>query len=81
VIRGRGGGIDRGLRTLLGLRQMGVKDIGIATTVSHFFVSEKQGKKYDIPEDTLCYLCGNPYMLKGVYDILIKKRGFPSRHF
>ncbi len=34
-MRGRDSGFDRGLRTLLGLRQMGVKDIGIATTVSH----------------------------------------------
>ena len=34
-LRGRDGGFDRGMRTLLGLRQMGVKDIGIATTVSH----------------------------------------------
>lgn len=33
-LRGRDGGFDRGLRTLLGLREMGVKDIGIATTVS-----------------------------------------------
>lgn len=33
-LRGRDGGFDRGMRTLLGLRQMGVKDIGIATTVS-----------------------------------------------
>lgn len=34
-MRGRSSGFDRGLQTLLGLRQMGVKDIGIATTVSH----------------------------------------------
>jgi Fe-coproporphyrin III synthase len=34
MMRGRDGGFDRGMRTLLGLRQMGVKDIGIATTVS-----------------------------------------------
>ena len=34
-LRGRRGGFDRGIRTLMGLRQMGVKDIGIATTVSH----------------------------------------------
>lgn len=34
-LRGRAGGFDRGLQTLLGLKQMGVKDIGIATTVSH----------------------------------------------
>ena len=33
-MRGRDGGFDRGVRTLLGLRQMGIKDIGIAMTVS-----------------------------------------------
>jgi len=34
-LRGRDGGFDRGLRTLLGLKEMGVKDIGFAITVSH----------------------------------------------
>ncbi len=34
-LRGRDGGFDRGLRTLQGLKDMGVKDIGFATTVSH----------------------------------------------
>lgn len=34
-MRGRDGGFDRGMRTLLGLREMGVKDIGFAMTVSH----------------------------------------------
>lgn len=34
-MRGRDSGFDRGINTLLGLRQMGVKDIGIAMTVSH----------------------------------------------
>lgn len=34
TLRGRDSGFDRGMRTLLGLQQMGVKDIGIATTVS-----------------------------------------------
>lgn len=34
-LRGRPGGFDRGLRTLLGLRKMGVKDIGFGITVSN----------------------------------------------
>jgi len=34
-LRGRDGGFDRGLQTLLGLRKMGVKDIGFGITVSH----------------------------------------------
>ncbi len=34
-LRGRSSGFDRGMNTLLGLRQMGIKDIGIAMTVSH----------------------------------------------
>ena len=33
-LRGRDGGFDRGMRTLLGLREMGVKDIGFGITVS-----------------------------------------------
>jgi len=34
-LRGRGGGFDRGLKTLLGLREMGIKDIGFGCTVSN----------------------------------------------
>jgi radical SAM protein with 4Fe4S-binding SPASM domain len=34
-LRGREGGFDRGLRTLLALREMGVKDIGFGCTVSN----------------------------------------------
>ncbi|MCM1356031.1 MAG: radical SAM protein [Staphylococcus sp.] len=34
-LRGREGGFDKGLRTLLKLRQMGVKDIGFGCTVSN----------------------------------------------
>ena len=34
-LRGQPGGFDRGLRVLLGLRQMGVKDIGFGITVSN----------------------------------------------
>ncbi len=34
-LRGRDGGFDRGLRTLLGLRQMGRKDVGFGITVSN----------------------------------------------
>ena len=34
-LRGKSGGFDRGLRVLLGLRQMGVKDIGFGITVSN----------------------------------------------
>lgn len=34
-LRGRDGGFDRGLRTLLGLRKMGIKDIGFGCTVSN----------------------------------------------
>lgn len=34
-LRGRPGGFDRGLRVLLGLRAMGVKDIGFGITVSN----------------------------------------------
>ncbi|MBP3738215.1 MAG: radical SAM protein [Muribaculaceae bacterium] len=34
-LRGRDGGFDRGLRTLLTLQQMGVKDIGFGCTVSN----------------------------------------------
>lgn len=34
-LRGREGGFDRGLRTLLRLREMGVKDIGFGCTVSN----------------------------------------------
>ena len=34
-LRGRGGGFDRGLRTLLGLREMGRKDVGFGITVSN----------------------------------------------
>lgn len=33
-LRGRNGGFDRGLETLLGLRKMGIKDIGFGITVS-----------------------------------------------
>jgi Fe-coproporphyrin III synthase len=33
-LRGRRGGFDRGIRLLLGLRQLGVKDIGFGITVS-----------------------------------------------
>ncbi len=33
-LRGRAGGFDRGLRTLLGLRKMGIRDIGFGITVS-----------------------------------------------
>lgn len=34
-LRGRPGGFDRGLRTLLALKQMGLKDIGFGCTVSN----------------------------------------------
>lgn len=34
-LRGRDGSFDRGLKTLLGLREMGVKDIGFGITVSN----------------------------------------------
>ena len=34
-LRGRSGSFDRGLRTLLGLKEMGVKDIGFGQTVSN----------------------------------------------
>ena len=34
-LRGRVGGFDRGLKTLLGLRELGVKDIGFGQTVSN----------------------------------------------
>ena len=34
-LRGKEGGFDRGMRTLLGLRKMGVKDIGFGITVSN----------------------------------------------
>ena len=34
-LRGREGGFDKGLRTLLALREMGVKDIGFGCTVSN----------------------------------------------
>ena len=34
-LRGRDSGFDRGLKTLLGLRRMGVKDIGFGITVSN----------------------------------------------
>ncbi len=34
-LRGRKGGFDRGLKTLLGLRERGVKDIGFGITVSN----------------------------------------------
>ena len=34
-LRGRDGGFDRGLRTLQGLKDMGIKDIGFGMTVSH----------------------------------------------
>jgi Fe-coproporphyrin III synthase len=34
-LRGREGGFDRGIRTLLGLKEMGVKDIGFGQTVSN----------------------------------------------
>ena len=34
-LRGRDGGFDRGLKTLLGLQEMGVKDIGFGITVSN----------------------------------------------
>ncbi|MCU7848060.1 MAG: radical SAM protein [Candidatus Thiodiazotropha sp. (ex Lucinoma kastoroae)] len=34
-LRGREGGFDKGLRTLLALREMGVKDIGFGITVSN----------------------------------------------
>lgn len=34
-LRGRKGGFDRGLRTLLGLREMGRKDVGFGITVSN----------------------------------------------
>jgi len=33
-LRGRPGGFDRGLKLLLGLRQMGIKDVGFGMTVS-----------------------------------------------
>lgn len=35
-LRGREGGFDKGLRTLLTLQQMGVKDIGFGCTVSNY---------------------------------------------
>ena len=34
-LRGRDGGFDRGMRTLLGLKEMGIKDIGFGITVSN----------------------------------------------
>jgi radical SAM protein with 4Fe4S-binding SPASM domain len=34
-LRGRDGGFDRGLKTLLGLQEMGVRDIGFGITVSN----------------------------------------------
>lgn len=34
-LRGRDGGFDRGLRTLLSLKEMGIKDIGFGQTVSN----------------------------------------------
>ncbi|MES9875000.1 MAG: radical SAM protein, partial [Candidatus Sedimenticola sp. 6PFRAG7] len=34
-LRGREGGFDRGLRTLLTLKEMGIKDIGFGITVSN----------------------------------------------
>jgi len=34
-LRGRDGGFDRGLKTLLGLKEMGIKDIGFGITVSN----------------------------------------------
>ncbi|MBF0235369.1 MAG: radical SAM protein, partial [Desulfamplus sp.] len=34
-LRGRNGGFDRGLKTLLGLREMGRKDVGFGITVSN----------------------------------------------
>lgn len=34
-LRGRAGGFDKGLRSLLSLREMGVKDIGFGITVSN----------------------------------------------
>ncbi len=34
-LRGKNGGFDRGLRTLLGLREMGIKDVGFGITVSN----------------------------------------------
>ena len=34
-LRGRAGGFDRGLRVLLGLRRLGIKDIGFGITVSN----------------------------------------------
>ena len=34
-LRGREGGFDRGLKTVLGLREMGVKDVGFGCTVSN----------------------------------------------
>ena len=34
-LRGRSGGFDKGLRTLLELRRMGIKDIGFGITVSN----------------------------------------------
>ena len=34
-LRGKSGGFDRGLRVLLGLRQLGIKDIGFGITVSN----------------------------------------------
>lgn len=34
-LRGKDGGFDRGLRTLLGLRKMGLKDVGFGITVSN----------------------------------------------
>lgn len=34
-LRGRDGGFDRGLRTLQGLKDLGIKDIGFGMTVSH----------------------------------------------
>ena len=34
-LRGRAGGFDKGLRTLIALKRMGVKDIGFGTTVSN----------------------------------------------
>ena len=34
-LRGRAGGFDRGLKTLLGLKRLGVKDIGFGITVSN----------------------------------------------
>ena len=48
-LRGREGGFDKGLRTLLRLKDMGLKDIGFGCTVSNNNSSDKPDKGVKIP--------------------------------